>query len=780
MKNKYLCIHGHFYQPPRENPWLEEVEEEASAFPSHDWNARVFHECYGPNSASPVLDARGRVAELVDNYRHISFNFGPTLLSWLERHQPHAYAAILAADRASAESRGGHGNALAQAYNHLIMPLATRRDKTTQVRWGLADFRHRFGRAAEGMWLPETAVDDETLEVLAAEGVAFTILAPSQALRVRPLGAEGGAWTDVDADSLDCSRPYRWRSKEQPGKHVDLFFYNRWLAQSVAFEGLLHDGGRFARRLIEPFALNDAAQLVHIATDGESYGHHHRWGNMALSFAVSRFPVDTPVTLTNYGEFLSLFPPPQEVELRQRTAWSCSHGVGRWSDDCGCRTGGRPEWHQRWRKPLRAALDWLAQRIDARFEERGRGLFKDPWAARDAYVERLLAPGALSTHRFLAEQASRHLTPDEAREALSLCEMERHRQLMYTSCGWFFSEVSGTESTQVLKYAARAIDLAQREGGDPALGAGFLERLAECPSNEPQYGNAASVYARLVEPLRVDLARAAAHFAILDHFEGGATTEPHYAFEVKRHPVRRLTRREARLERTLSLAHLELRHFLSLDHQGYSVAVLHRGRVDVECWARPGSPEESRALHETLAAAFEELPEHEFRSRLEAALGAASAGLDAVFSDERRKLLLSLAPGGDATAQQHAQAWQAEVRRLRRDPGHLGEALRRLESAAAGGVAPDRLPDARLAARRVAEAFWSLSPAGDELQELEGLVRSAQAAGLHLDLWELQAAFWRWLKTAGETAEKRRTEGLMRLLNLAPPRLLASPMGGGE
>ena len=777
MKNKFLCIHGHFYQPPRENPWLEEVEEEPSARPYHDWNERIFHECYGPNTASAILDSRGRVEELVDNYRLISFNIGPTLLSWMERRQPETYRAVLAADRASAAERGGHGNALAQAYNHIILPLATARDKRTQVRWGLADFRHRFGRDAEGMWLPECAVDEETLEVLAEEGVRFTVLAPSQAARVRPLDAAGAEWTAVDAATLDTTRPYRWLSARTPGRHVDIFFYDRALAHGVAFEGLLHDGARFAKRLIEPFvkAASGAPQLVHLATDGESYGHHHRWGNMALSFALRCLRAEGGVRLTNYGEFLSLFPPVREVAICPRTSWSCSHGIRRWADDCGCSTGSPPDWRQPWRKPMREALDWLAEELDAVYETRARGLFADPWASRDAYIGRMLSPDAASTDRFLGGQAGRSLTLVETEEALKLFEMQRHRMLMYTSCGWFFSDISGTESTQVLKYAARAIDLAEDLGGaDPGarLRPRFEAKLERCPSNDEAYRTGAAVYRRLVAPLRADLARAAAHFSILDALERAPAVPTRCAYAVERRAFRRLEKREDGKDRSLTLERMELTCLPTLDSAAFTAVVHHRGRLDLECWVKKAAPEESSAVMEDLGAAFSSLSEAEWRRRVLNALGAARHGVHSLFTDELRRWT---ALDREAAAHLPGAAWRAAVRRLLADPSGLREAMRALRSASESGTSADRLPDVSVLRRRIAEAFWAFAAGGGpSAAELEAALLDAQAAGLTLDLWELQAAFWLWrarvrlLGASAGTAPEDDGAGLARQLNFAP------------
>src|SRR5581483_262528 len=288
---RYVAIHGHFYQPPRENPWLERVEVQDSAAPYHDWNARVAAECYAPNTAARRVDGDNRILDVVNNFAAIAFDVGPTLLGWLEQARPDVYRAILDADRASVAARG-HGNAIAQAYGHAILPLCTRRDKVTEVRWGLADFRHRFGREAEGMWLPETAVDRETLEVLADEGVRFTLLAPGQAEATRE---PGEPWRPAAA-GLDPRRAYRWAPGA--GRPLALFFYDGPVSHAVAFEGLLGSGDAFAARLLGAFGGRAGPQLVHIATDGESYGHHHRFGEMALAAACARIETSGAAILT--------------------------------------------------------------------------------------------------------------------------------------------------------------------------------------------------------------------------------------------------------------------------------------------------------------------------------------------------------------------------------------------------------------------------------------------------------------------------------------------------
>ncbi|MCU0562302.1 MAG: malto-oligosyltrehalose trehalohydrolase, partial [Desulfobacterales bacterium] len=469
---KYICIHGHFYQPPRENAWLEAVELQDSAYPYHDWNERVTAQCYATMATSRLLDEKGLIRGITNNYARISFNFGPTLLTWLERHAPAVYVAILDADRESRARFSGHGAAIAQAYNHIIMPLANRRDKETQVRWGLRDFERRFGRPPEGMWLPETAADLATLEILAAHGIAFTILSPRQARRVRRHGA--GDWQEVGGGRIDPSRPYRVALPS--GRSLTLFFYDDPISRAVAFEGLLADGLRFADRLMDGFdETRQDSQLVHIATDGESYGHHFHKGNMALAAALDAIGDRQPARLTVYGEYLERHPPEWEVEIHENSSWSCVHGIERWRSDCGCNSGGRPGWRQAWRAPLREALDWLRDALCPAYEEAMAPLGLDPWGARDAYIGVIHDRETASVDAFFAAQCGRPLTPDEKIRALQLLELQRHALLMYTSCGWFFDELSGLETVQVIQRVREPVH------GAPGKGAEQYPRPPERP-----------------------------------------------------------------------------------------------------------------------------------------------------------------------------------------------------------------------------------------------------------------------------------------------------------
>ncbi len=529
MNKKYVCIHGHFYQPPRESPWLEEIEVEDSAYPYHDWNQKITIECYSPNAASRILDKEGRISKIVNNYSKISFNIGPTLLSWMEKHEPQLYQQIIEADKISRRERDGHGNAIAQCYNHIIMPLASKRDKITQVVWGIRDFEMRFGRKPEGMWLPETAVDIETLDILSDHGIKFTILSPHQVHRVRPRG--GNQWIDVGGGGVNPRHLYRVSLGAE--KFINVFFYDSSIAHAVAFEGLLGNGEGFTNRLIEGFdSRGENPQILNIATDGETYGHHHRFGDMALAYALGRIEEKGLVKITNYGEYIEKFPPEYEAEIFENTSWSCAHGVERWRGDCGCKTGVDPSWNQRWRKPLRDALNRLKEEVDSIFEKEGVNFFHDVWESRDGYIDVIFDRSRESLEEFFGQFKKRELSDVEKITALKLLEMERQALLSFTSCGWFFSDISGIETVQILKYAARTIQLAMELTGID-LKPRFLAMLSTARSNAPNVGSGRDVYKNLVEPYVVDLKRAIAHYAITSVFKEYGKDRQIFSFDFK-------------------------------------------------------------------------------------------------------------------------------------------------------------------------------------------------------------------------------------------------------
>lgn len=525
---RYICIHGHFYQPPRENPWLDAVELQESAAPYHDWNERVTAECYLPNGAARILDGHSTILRIVNNYTRISFDFGPTLLSWLERSAPQAYELILAADLETRKIFSGHGSALAQAYNHTILPLANFRDRETQIIWGIRDFQHRFQREPEGMWLPETAVDIETLEMLSAGGIKFTVLAPHQAKRTRSRLWE--EWQRVDGGQIDPTRAYNCYLPS--GRTIVLFFYDGPISHAVAFENLLMDGERFARRLSSGFnGERNWPQLVHIATDGETYGHHWAHGDMALAYALDFIERNQLARTTNYGEYLELHPPTQEVEILENTSWSCCHGIDRWTSDCGCRSGSGNGWTQQWRRPLRRALDWLRDELNTVFESRASQLLADPWMARNDYIRLVLDRSPQDKDAFFNEHSRQPLSPQERTQALRLLEIERHLMLMYTSCGWFFDELTGPATLQILQYAARALQLSEEVTGVNREEA-FLQQLQEAWSNLPDCGNGRHVYCRYIKPTMLDMVGVAAHYAISSIFYGYHDNDSVFCYRV--------------------------------------------------------------------------------------------------------------------------------------------------------------------------------------------------------------------------------------------------------
>ena len=514
MKEKYICIHGHFYQPPRENPWLNKVEIQDSAYPYHDWNHRINAECYARNTSSRILNPEGKIEEIMNNYGWMSFNIGPTLLAWMELEAPKTYKSILEADKESQKRFSGHGSALAQAYNHLIMPLANPRDQETQVIWGIEDFKHRYQRMPEGMWLGETAVNTATLEVLASHGIKFTILSPYQAKRLRKIGDT--EWKDASQARVNSRKAYVCNLPS--GKKIDLFFYNGPASQAVAFEGLLDNGEFFKEKLEGQFTSEDEVQLVHIATDGESYGHHHYLGEMALSYCLDSIAEEEDVKLSIYGEFLEKFPPQYEVEILDNTSWSCSHGVERWRSDCGCHTGGHPDWNQKWRAPLRDSFDWAREELIQIYEQELKNYTSDPWGIRDKYIGVILDRSEENVAKFINDNFGDKLSEDEKVKILKLMEMQYHAMLMYTSCGWFFDEVTGIESMQDIFYATRAIQLAEEITGK-SYEENFRKLLKKIPSNLPEYGTALSAYEKFVEPMKLDMLRIGAHYAVSSLFQ---------------------------------------------------------------------------------------------------------------------------------------------------------------------------------------------------------------------------------------------------------------------
>lgn len=659
----YVTVHGHFYQPPRENPYLNAIERQPSAAPFHDWNERIHYECYRPNAFARVLNEREELLGIVNNFEYLSFNIGATLMSWLERYDIETYQRILEADRKSCERLNGHGNAIAQVYNHIIMPLANERDKYTQIRWGKADFKARFGRDPEGIWLAETAVDYPTLEALVAEGIKFVVLAPSQAQRCRPLPTAehpNPHWLEVGGSQIDPIRPYRcylksseFKSSEFTGlspqledhitqsaqlspdrPYIDIFFYDGPISRDMGFSDVLSSSNHFVGRIAQAVRGDHRpAQLISVATDGETFGHHKGGTEKALAYAFTEEFPRRGWTITNFAHYLSLNPPTWEVELKPITAWSCSHGVDRWQDDCGC--GGGGSWHQKWRKPLRESLDWLRDQLIKVYEENGKKLFLDPWKTRDHYIQVILDRSPANISRFLTQHQSHKLNAAERVDALRLLEMQRHTLLMYTSCGWFFDEISRPEGTQILRYAARALELAGDVAGTQ-LEKAFIKRLAAAPSNVDLFQNGAEVYRQLVIPAQISLEQVAAHYAITSLFTTYAPEQRVYCYAVQQldYQLQRLG------ALTLAVGQIQLTSEMTRESKILVFAVLHLGGWDFHCCIQPFAGR--RAYSQMKEALFDALKQASAAQTILAMTrhcGDQSYSLRDLFAEERHKIM---------------------------------------------------------------------------------------------------------------------------------------------
>jgi alpha-amylase/alpha-mannosidase (GH57 family) len=629
QSERYVCVHGHFYQPPRENPWIEVVEQQDSAWPYHDWNERITAECYEPNTTARVLDDGGRIVALLNNYGRMSFNVGPTLLHWMRDHAPAVHERLVEADQRSRKRFGGHGSAMAQVYNHAILPLASSRDQRTQVIWGIRDFQHRFLRDPDGMWLAEAAADTASLEQLAEHGIRFTVLSPYQAAGWRE---DSGPWHDVHGGDIDTTQPYEVRLPS--GRSIAVFFYDASVSQAVAFEGLLDSGDVLADRLLGAFRDRPGPQLVHIATDGESYGHHHRHGEMALAHALRRLTEHPDVRLVNYAQYLDLHPPTREARIVEGGSWSCAHGVERWRADCGCRTG-QPGMSQAWRAPLRDALDWLRDELEPHFESAAGELLTDPWAARDDYIDVVLnrvprLPGFLERH------ARGPLDAAATVRVLQLLELQRHAMLMYTSCGWFFDELSRIETVQVLHYAARALQLAEATGAPGTLLQGFLHRIEHAESNLPEFGDGRRIFEEHVLPAISDERKVAAHFAISGLFRRYASTDRIGAYEVERGEEEVSDAGRARL----AYGRVTVRSVVTTEETPFEYGVLHFGDHNFAAGIRPrGTDEEYARLATDLEKAFAEVDFAATLHQLDQHFGGRSYSLRDLFRDEQQRIL---------------------------------------------------------------------------------------------------------------------------------------------
>jgi len=662
---RFICIHGHFYQPPRENAWLEEIEFQEGAAPYHDWNERISAECYAPNTASRILDTEERIIDIVNNYARISFDAGPTLLAWMERAVPDVYRAVLEADRESRDRFHGHGGAVAQGYNHLILPLANSRDKRTQIVWGLRDFESRFARRSEGLWLPETAVDLESLDIAAEHGVAFTILSPYQAARVKRIG--DCEWTAAGNGAIDPRRPYLCRLPS--GRTIGVFFYDGPVSHDIAFGSLLRDGVGFAGRLLNAFSTGaDGPEIVHVATDGETYGHHHRFGDMALAYCQRHIERNGLAELTVYADYLERYAPAHEVELALNTAWSCAHGVERWRSDCGDSSGAHPRWNQKWRAPLREAMDWLRDRAAAPFEDILTGWGADPWPARDDYISVVLDRSTANVEAFFGRHFPRSMSPGEKTKALKLLEMQRHAMLMFASDGWFFDDISNVETVQVIQSAARVLQLLRQITGSDLEGE-FADRLAGAKSNVPEFGDGARVYEMLVRPAIVDLPRLGAHYGVSSLFEEypRAAKIAHYAADAE------VCEREAAGRRKLALGRVTLKSEITWEEGTIAYAVLHLGDQDLIAGVK--ELEGEARFHEACLGIREAFAKGDMAAVLrliDRNFGDHSYSLWSLFKDERRKVVAAL-------LEDNLRELEADFRRIYETNRPIMEAMKRME-----------------------------------------------------------------------------------------------------
>lgn len=636
----YLTIHGHFYQPPRENPWLDYIEEQDSAAPYHNWNERINYECYTPNSVARTTDHSNKILDIVNNYSFISYNLGPSLLSWLEKNSYDTYQRILEADKISQQEHSEHGNSLAQVYNHVIMPLANYRDKITQVHWGIKDFEYRFKRKPEGIWLSEAAVCEETLSILVDYGIKFVILCPYQAEKVKYSEVLG--WEDVSRGNIDPARAYCCKLKNYPNKSINIFFYDGSISRSVAFEGVLYNGDKLVDRIKDGIVSSrEYDQLVHLATDGESYGHHTPFGDMALAYALSTRLKQEGFILTNYGEYLEKYPPTAEVIIKENTSWSCSHGVGRWKEDCGCSTGGQSGWNQKWRKPLRQSLNWLNDALALLYEKEGGRYFKDVWAARNNYIELLINRSTVNLNEFIENNCIRTLSNAEIVDALKLLEMQKNALFMFTSCGWFFSEISGIETIQILKYAARAMQLAY-ELGSEEIENEFLRILSEAQSNIKEYGNGRDIYTKFVKPSIVSRKQIVSHWAISSLFESYQDITNVYGYKIKKHDYI-CTRKGST---TLSIGRIELFSEITTEVNDMIFGLLHFGEEDFHCVIKgfAGNIEYQR-IKEDLVNKFNNATLTEVVRGLDEHFGREYWTLKELFIDKKRNIIRELIKG---------------------------------------------------------------------------------------------------------------------------------------
>jgi alpha-amylase/alpha-mannosidase (GH57 family) len=756
---RYICIHGHFYQPPRHNPWLDAIEFQPSAQPYANWNSRITAECYAPNATARILNGANQIVHIINNYARMSFNVGPTLLAWMEQQAPEVYAAILAADQESQQRFAGHGSALAQAYNHLIMPLAHRRDKQTQIVWGLRDFTHRFRRQPEGMWLPETAVDLETLDLLAVYGVRFTILAPHQAARVRR--RDSTTWDTVSGGHIDSTMPYVQRLPS--GRQIVIFFYHGPLSRGIAFNRLLDNGLHFAQQLMAALRPDAAhAQLLHVATDGETYGHHHRFGEMALAYALNYLETQAPVHLTNYGAYLERYPPTHEVEIHENTSWSCAHGIERWRSHCGCHTGGPDTWRQTWRTPLRAAMDTLRDTLAPAYAQQTRQrLLRDPWAARDDYITVLLNRTPSTMADFVQRHAGHALTPDATVRLWQWLEMQHQAMLMYTSCGWFFDDISGLEPRQVLLHAGQVVQLACQLGLDASLETAFLDRLAQASSNLPAEGDGRQVYERWVRPAMVRWEHLAVQYAMHLLCSAAAPPERLYCYSVHLMAQQRFATHEA----ACVIGHARLTSEITQASALLYFAAVHRGEHHLYGGARivEHVSVEDQTLPQEIRTACAQADVAAIIRTLHAHFGATAWSLRGLRPDAQRQLVTQLLDAIQRTTEMaYRQMYEPRL--------SLMQTLTRLYVPAPATLQHAAAVLSTLDLCRLLEAETL------DLTQLRALLEHSRAAHLALDVTAIQASMCQLLvrlvrrlaASPPELALLHTVEEVMRLLQILP------------
>ncbi|HEV2618067.1 MAG TPA: DUF3536 domain-containing protein [Candidatus Acidoferrales bacterium] len=757
MNSRFLCVHAHFYQPPRENPWLEAVEVQDSAYPYHDWNERITSECYAPNAACRILDGEGRITDITNNYAKISFNFGPTLLAWLEEKAPSVYSSIRDADKLSRDQHHGHGSAISQAYNHMILPLANPRDRHTQVVWGIRDFEHRFGRTPDGMWLPETAVNLDSLETLASNGIRFTILSPHSAHMERRIGEK--EWRDVSGGQVDPSMAYKVQLKS--GKDIAVFFYDGPVSRGIAFENLLENGEAFANRLMTIFSdSRDRPQLAHIATDGETYGHHKPHGDMALAYALRFIEENKLASLTNYSEFLEQHPPTHEAQIFENSSWSCSHGVERWRSNCGCNSGMHAGWNQNWRAPLREAMDWLRDTLVPIYEEMGRGVFQDPWRARDEYIRVILDRSSKNVCDFLHQVSGRGLSPEERLHALKLLELQRHAMLMYTSCGWFFDELSGLETVQTIQYAARSVQLASQLTGNASLEPEFVERLGRAKSNIPENQDGKRVYEQFVKPVMLDLKGVGAHFAVSSLFSDAGPEQHTYCYTISRRDFQTLSSGKTRLV----VGHAHISSDITTESEDVSFGVVHLGDHNITGGVREFAGEEAyQATTLQITQAFERGDFAQLVRVVDKEYGSGSYTLKFLFRDEQRKIVGQILDSALEEAEHVYRQLYENRAPLMRFINALGmPPVRRFQVAAEFTLNSDLLK--------------TIESGNLKIQEMKTLLEEAQRTGVPLDATTLEFALRKKLEAlAAELRANPQDVELLETLDAAVGVAKASP-----